>query len=297
VPGGCTVEIQWTQPPGAGAYRVFRSPAAGAPSGGEEWLDDVPSGTSTSFLDDGSAATDPAIRPLPPESLGLWETLPALPAALEGQCAAVGRDPGDPGRSYIYAAGGQGAATLVDSIGLLGVDVEADGSQTADAAWTTLAVSLSAPAWQCGAFHVAHGLNPWRVPQGETWLYFGGGLDGGGTLNPYLDGAMVAAGGSLGSFAQVDDNMRWAGFAATAAFNYLVTMGGRDGSPSQGGRVRLLGTSLPYLDNQSGGWNSHTGYSEPRYLMGSVEILGRWVLVGGTTDTEPATATTELAPF
>ncbi len=284
--GGLSVEIAWTPVEGAVGYRVYRSPTAD--SADVEWVADTP---VASFLDDG-VATDARRSPLPEGALGEWAALPALIDAREAPCVAFAPDPiPDPVIVHLYAAGGLAPdGEPLDSVEVLDIQVVNDGEHIVGD-WDDAGVELEEERWACGAWTVESSLHS-VVEAGETWVYFGGGEGESRTVGD-VDAGRVGEGGRLEEWQQVDSmSPARSGFGAASASDFLYAFGGQGGEASTGGVSGELGYEpVPEVRN----WNSlGESLTRPRFLPGSAQESAVIVLVGGATDTETATRSTDV---
>lgn len=290
VPDTIELTLIWTSVPGASGYRVYRTPTADSGSGTEEWLTDVAGGSTLSYTDL-MGATTPGVVPLPTGALGNWRTIASLGATRESPCVTVAVDPTDSDVHYLYAAGGRDGSTLRDTIEYLDITEVSDTEQTVGS-WKTSANLLPSKVYQCGAWSADATLND-VVPEGETWVYFGGGRTASSTTGEVMTGA-VGSGGELSSWASVDGmSPSRAGFGVAGASNFLYAFGGQKASPSASGTSTEI-QGPPDLDN----WNSlGISMSEPRYLMGSAQESAVIFMVGGQTDTASATSSVDFTNF
>jgi hypothetical protein len=288
-PDGLRPTLSWTPVSGAVGYRVYRSATAGDPA--PSWVADV---LGTTFVDDGAAA-DPSRVPLGPGALGAWAELPPLPEPRESPCVATAPEPfPDPELRYLYVAGGfDAAADPLDGIAWLDLQLVTEHEQT-PGAWTVSANRLSDPRAQCAGFGVDAALHS-VVAAGESWVYFGGGTDGGRVYGT-VEAGEVLTGGELADWQEIDGmSPGRAGFAYAAASNFLYGFGGQNAAPSKSGvSAELDPDALPDVFN----WNSlGTSLSESRYLPGSTQESAVIFVLGGETDTAAASATVDWTNF
>lgn len=274
--------LSWSPVPGAAGYRVYRDDA---------WAGDV---TDPSFLDHGDA-TDPALAPLGDGALGEWAAMPSLRTERASPCLAVAADPRpDPETVYVYAAGGFDASgDPIDTVEILDVVIASDDLQTAGD-WSYSARSLSVARGQCGGWTVDATLHD-VVDEGETWVYFGGGVDERRATGE-VDAGRVAEGGDLELWQEVDSmSPARAGFGVASASGFLYAFGGQNGSPSAGGAsTELAAGDLPELGN----WNSlGTSMAEARYLAATAQESAVIVILGGQTDDADATRSVDWTNF
>ncbi len=110
------VTLSWAAPAEGTvtSYRVYRTPAANGALGEEVLLAENVSGTT--FTDDGTATTNPAVHPKPAGGLGTFVTLSTgLNAARGGAGVAIAAAPdgsGGYGAKYVYVLSGASAGGL-----------------------------------------------------------------------------------------------------------------------------------------------------------------------------------------
>jgi hypothetical protein len=282
--------------PNVVGYAIYRSPVAGGVSGDEVRLGTVAAGPSpVHFTDDGSA-TPGTDHPLPLGSLGHWRNLPAMGVARIGLAAAAAPDPATAGQWYVYGLLGLGTSAPVKSYEFLPVTIAANGHQSVAASWTTGANPSVTGRWRLGAWKVDRTTSS-TVAAGDTWVFLGGGAStsAGSTLVGKVEAGKVAAGGDLGTFDDTpkDFSNNLAGYGVCAANGQLFTFGGGQGGPTAGATSASLIAPPPTLALNS--WNAEgLTMTHPRFLMGSSVQSAFIFLVGGTTDTESASPTSEL---
>ncbi|TNE86038.1 MAG: hypothetical protein EP330_24190 [Deltaproteobacteria bacterium] len=298
IPGGVEPTLTWTPVAGAVGYRVYRSPAADAPSGAEQFLADV---AAESFTDVGGTVGSGV--PLRVGDLGEWSPLPTMAAGRQSPYAAIGIDPGDPGFATLVVAGGKDASDARDDIQWLQITRNGPGDHDVPANFSNSTTTLTNPRYE-GATFVADSNLHSVVPQGDTWLYFGGGRTTGGGLVGTFDAARIAAGGDVTGFVEVDTlpNTR-AGYAFASAGDTLYVFGATGGQPDDGGdSAGICATGLPGCNSgppdppDLQNWNGLANEANlivPRYLSGSTQESSVIFVVGGTTDTENASTSVE----
>jgi hypothetical protein len=297
VPDRIHLGISWEPVANAVGYRIYRSPAVDAGSGAERWLTDV--GNTTDYLDDNSLATTPAVQPLPNGALGEWATVATLPRPLESPCVTAGADPSDPDISYIYVAGGlDDNAAVRDEIYYLTVTEQDPLTQTVSG-FTTSTNTLGVARYRCAGYTVDSSLHSVVTTLGEAWIYFGAGSDGNNT-DGATDGGRITVGGELAAFQGVNNiTPGRSGYGSAAASNYLYIFGGGRGNapttPNASGSEAEIVGPLPAIAN----WNSlaGSGIVTPRVLMGSAQESAVIFVIGGTTDTQGASSSTEFTNF
>ena len=306
VPDQIHLTLSWTEVSGASGYRVYRSPAADAGSGDEEWLADVVGATTLSYLDTGIATATTHVM-LETGDVGEWMTIAALAAARQSPLVAVAVDPVIATRYYLYAAGGLGSAsTALSTVQYLTVDVTDDETQDYASAWSTATMTLSPARYEGSAFVGTDALNSY-LPAGETWIWFGGGKTASTTFSAVMQAVEVPSGGNLGAATTVDSMRARSGYGYGIASNNLYMFGARSGA------VSTDGDSIEMCSGSSGGCSG--SITDPpdlanlnalgaggslltsRYLMGSGQESAVFFVVGGTTSTSSASSTTEYTHF
>ncbi len=289
------VTVSWQAVAGAAKYRVYRSLSAGATVGTEEVIAEV-AAPSTSYTDAGAApiSTD---TPLPVGSLGAWRTLAAtLSVPREGPGVSWAVDPNDATAAYLYVIGGrQNATTASKTYEFLHLALGADGSQAPDASFTPGTSTLGTGRWQLAASQATSQLSSF-IPAGSTYIYALSGVAADGTtLVTDADAALVGTGGQLGTFAALSILPR-AGYASTAAANFVYAFGGLDAQPDTGivsgemcGPGATCGAkTIPQIAN----WNNEgVAMTTPRYLPGGTLSGACIYLAGGVTAVAPLTLT------
>ena len=285
---GIQPSFSWTTMDGASGYRVYRSPSVDAPYGDEEWVADV---TAPEFTDTGAATNN--LVPLTVGALGEWANVDGLTVPREGACVTTVPDNSpDPEVVWILAAGGRDDdGNVLDTIEALEVRVEGARTQTTGT-WTLLDATLTEGAWGCGAWSLDY---RWHtvVDPGESWYYVGGGhTDNGiaGTIDAFRIG-----GSDLLTDQTTVDNLSppRAGFVAASGSNFLYALGGQQGSPSDRGTSAKIETAPDFKN-----WNSLAkGLVEARYLPASTQESAVFLVIGGETDDEAATHSTEWTNY
>lgn len=295
LPERVQLTIYWTGLAGSTAYRIYRSPAADAPSGSELLLAEVPASGPLSYTDTGAAVGTQA--PLHLGDLGRWAVQPGLVQPREAPGVTVVADPATAGLYHLYAVGGRTAAgTLLRTHERASITVAADGSQTLGA-WTENTTNLlSVARWQAYALRVGNAESS-RVPAGTTYVYLVAGRGAAGAVSN-VDVAAVQAGGALGAWSTVTGvTPAHAGYGYAAANNQLFIFGGQGAAPSNTNRSsQVCGPGVPGCIGGPpalANWNA-LGFNltVARYLMGSAVESAFIFLVGGDSTGGP-TATTE----
>jgi hypothetical protein len=294
------VTLFWSQVANATAYRVYRSPAAGAAVGSEELLDVVPA-PAGQYTDTGTA-TDPSELPLQIGDLGTWISMPTLQQPREGFGLARAQDPADLGTWHLYAIAGRTTGdALLNTYEALPVE-DATGLPPAASTWTEYTANplVGTARWQLGAFVVDKTATT-RVTPGDTWIYAGSGANAAASqVETEFDAALVLPGGQLDTWIAVDPLMSlFAGYGYAAVANQLWVFGGQNITPDDrcratqicGGPVVCAGAPAdpPDLEN----WDAGFQFSVERYLLGSAVGHGRIFLVSGVTTGWVLTPTVE----
>ena len=286
---GVALTLTWEPVDGASGYRVFRTEAAGDPSGSEVWLAD----TVEASLEDLGAPSDPSLTPLIPGSMGAWAEQDDLESARSGLCLGVARGPEpDPELYYLYAAGGHDGSALLDSIEVLEVHVVDDDEQRVGT-WRSLDVTLDPPREHCSVA-VVDSTQHSVVDEETSWVYVLAGDDGDKAVGDVQVGR-VEDGGDLSEWQDIKSlSPARAGSASASASDFLYMTGGQQGAPSEGGvSAELEPNQLPDVRN----WNSlSTSLGEPRHLPGSAQESAVWFVIGGDTESG-ATSSTDLTHY
>ncbi len=285
---GVSAIIEWTEIPDAVAYRVYRSPLPDLAFGAETLLAELPADT-TAFIDDGTDV--PGVdTPLPIGALGRWHTVATLTTARFDHGVAVSPDPADPSLQHIILAGGDTGQGLTASIEIVSVRVHGPADQrvvNAQSLPNGLAQSRTGL-----EIVVASSSNASLLGPGVVKLYV---LSGAGAGNATLTDVTVASilpGGLPGPFTSTEALRPFRrGYAAAAANNALVAVGGQGGDPSSTGASTDL-LSNGQLDN----WNSlgNTNLTA-RVNMGRAVFVGFFYLIGGRTELNAASNTMDFS--
>lgn len=296
------VTVHWAAIAGATGYRVYRSATANAPLGEVQLLAEV--GTVTSYTDTGAAVGTG--RPHQLGSTGAWKTLAAtLGTARQGPGVAIAADPGDTTGTLhnLYVLGGRtGPNAAATSCERLPVTINGDGSHTVGT-FTDCgqALATNQGRWQLALFEVGNE-DASFVTAPTRFLYAGpGAAANGNNVVDAMDAFEVLSGGALGLRQPVTTmNTPHGGYGYAAANNFLYVFGGTALQPNDTAySVKLCAAATatctagpPELEN----WNNLMGHLvEARYLTGSALQSAYIYLLGGQTDTEAATSSTEYA--
>ena len=299
------VILTWTEPkdalgsplPNVAGYRIYRTPMVNGTSFGEVLLAEVMGGATLKFTDDGTAmpGTD---TPLPLGSTGAWAKLPDLAVPRNGASFAIGSDPDDPEKKlYFYAIFGKNGSALQNDYEYLAIDVGANGHHTVAPSWTTGA-AMGIGRWHHGAWVVDRAIKAevGQMPNDPdtTFIYVGGGQDLAGGFVNNVDRARIQAGGELDAFALAGKNLTggWAGYGVLAAAGQLFLFGGDQAQPSTKGISGQITNGAGQLANNS--WNAGLSLSTPRAFMGSSVQSAFAFFIGGATDLEQASTSTEF---
>lgn len=294
---GIELTLQWDAIPGASGYRIYRTPTADLSSGEVELLAEVQGGTTLTYRDRGDA-TDPAARPLPMGSLGVWhDTGTALSTPRSRLAVATAPDPDLPGRRYLYAVGGRDASgAWRSSLEVVSIDLLPPAPGTKDREAQTIVAAalgtatLAEPRADLGTWRVTHD-DVLAIPEGHTWIYLGPGSTSGGGDVSTVEAFEVPPGGDPAVFTPVTGKggRTGAGYLDGNGFLFLFG-GGNGGTPSSGGVSAEIcraggdpsGCSAgpPELRN----WTSEgTSMSENRVFMGTAQESAFFFVAGGCT--------------
>lgn len=281
--------LNWTSVDGAVRYRVYRSPSADAAQGSEELVAEV---STTSFTDTG-LGTDPSVLPLVPGSLGEWKELNSLKTARAFHCSTLAYDPEtDPENAYLYVGGGLDVDdNPLDSVEYLKVRIEGPKTQTTGA-WKVSANTLDTARYGCAAYTI-DAENHSVVELDESWVVFAGGMTKTKATGEAQAG-LVGNGGELDDWQSIQSiSPARAGMGSASANDSLYAFGGQKGEPNGTSTSAAL-TVAPDLAN----WNSlSTSLLRPRVWVGSAQESAVILIVGGETNDEAATRSTEWTNY
>lgn len=283
---GTVLTLRWAPVTGAVRYRVYRTAPNGA-AGTEVLLAEVNSPV-TSYGDDGTV-TPAGLGPLPLGSTGVWTVAGTLPSAREGAGATLVADPTTPGLSHLYIVGGRNAAGVMQNTAIkVPITIASDASQTVGTIATSVS-TLGTARWQLGVVTANRASAP--IVGTAQYVYAYGGSTGVGTSGA-AQAAQVLSNGDLGAWATVTGmNPTRGGFAPVVVNDFLYAFGGvQAATPQSSGSSSQLTTPLPSLDN----WQSTSAQmTARRFLPGSTPQGAFFYVLGGQTDTLPATQSTD----
>ncbi len=293
------VTLSWTAVNGATGYRIYRT-VADAAAGSETLIADTGALPVTVTCSNATTCTDLGATPgmekyLVPGSIGVWTTLtPKLTVARHGAGVTSAVDPAAPNKVNIYVLGGfSAAAAPLDSYEYLTITLNADGSQTPAAAFTTGATKLTAARGKLGAYSAT--MVDSKVLDG-TYLWAGSGASNvaGTTMLPNcnFDFVKVQNGGALGNFTNtfpVGDTCPGAGYGAfSAPGDFLYALGGQDGLPNVSNVNAQYVAPPGKLTNFQG---FQPGLLVNRVDLGAAVQSGNfWALAGRSCANPPCTA-------
>lgn len=301
------IKIFWKAPvdcagnplPNVVKYHVYRSPVAGADSGKEEHIAEVP-GNVTEY-DDKGQMPDPTHLPLVLGSTGKWTPLPGLGAGneREGVAALIGVDPTTPAtKRYLYALFGRSKTASLNNYQYLPIEIDACGHETIGAAsWTTGASTATTSRRRHMAWLVDRSV---RTDVGATTnvVYVGGGIGPGGGQDTSVLRAKVGTNGDLGTFTVLAQSLKSGGVTGggvLAAAQQLFSFGGFYGNIGTPDNKGLSGQVINGNgDLASNTWNAGLSLLVARGYMGSSVQSAFAFFIGGQTDAAAATDSTEL---
>ena len=294
------VTLVWRKPvdvlgatlPNLSGYKIYRIAKDGM-AGSETLLGTVTGADTLLFKDDGTKMLGTE-KPLPLGSTGAWLKLPDMATNRSSPSVASAFDPADSSKLYVYSILGKtGATTATGTYEFLPITIAANGRQTPGGAWTAGTTTNAAPRSEAGVWATTRATTT-LITGADTWLYVGSGKSATGGLNGAVDAAKVQAGGALGPWdtAPKDFTADHSGYGVCAANGRLYVFGGQGGAPSAGAKAAIMISPVPTLDSNS--WNNEgLSMTKPRYLHGSSVQSAFIFLLGGQTDTETASKTTE----
>jgi hypothetical protein len=217
---------------------------------------------------------------------------------LQGAAAV---NPSDSSKWHVYALLGKddgsdddATGTALTSYEYLTVTILANGRQTVGT-WTQPATGFGAGRFAHGAWVADHQVAT-AIPDGETWLYVGGGRDGAGNPNTVgsTEAAKVSTTGELTGFATAHaTNPSRTGFGTAAAAGRLfVFAGSPPGNPSNNAESFAL-IDADTLDNSNNEGGLTVGDS--RMFMGSALQSAFIFIIGGQNAVAAGTVTNSTA--
>lgn len=299
------VILSWTEPkdvlgnplPGVAGYRIYRTPMVNGTSFGEVLLAEVSGAAMLKYTDDGTAMPG-ADTPLPLGSTGAWAKLPDLAVPRSGASFSIGPDPDAPDtKLYLYAVFGKNGNALQNDYEYLSIDVGANGHHTVAPAWTAGA-AMGTGRHNHGAWVVDRAIKAevGQMPNDAdtTYIYVGGGQNLAGGFVNNIDRARIQAGGELDAFAFAGKNLTggWAGYGVLAAAGQLFVFGGDQAQPATKGISGQIVDGAGQLAPNS--WNAGLSLSTSRAFMGSSVQSAFAFFIGGATDVDAASTSTEL---
>lgn len=283
---GTVLTLRWAPVTGATRYRVYRTARDGA-SGTEVLLAEVNS-PGTSYIDDGTV-TPTGLGPLPLGSTGVWTLAGTLPSAREGAGATLVTDPTTPGLVHLYFVGGRNAAGTMQNTAIkVPITIASDASQTVGTIASS-ASTLGTARWQLGVVTANKASAP--IVGTAQYVYAYGGSTGVGTTGA-TQAAQVLSNGDLGAWVTVTGmSPTRGGFAPVVVNDFLYAFGGVQlTTPQSSGSSSQLTTPVPALGN----WQSTSAQmTARRFLPGSTVQGAFFYVLGGQTDTLPATQSTD----
>jgi hypothetical protein len=281
LPDVLRITLDWSEVPGAVAYRVYRSPMADAGVGSEQLIAEV---AARSFEDDGRAPIE-ARGPLPLGAHGRWAAMPALGTARSGFGVAVAVNPGeDQTEHYLYAIGGRSTTGApLASYEFLTIRVTGPRTHSVTPSWTAGATNLGVARADLAAYAVDNLAAP-IVAAPRTLIYAGGGA--GATISvSNVDVGEVREGGQLTAWSAVDASRGVSGYAAAAGNGFLYLFGGGPTATASCFSAEICTggggcAGPPDLRN----WNNEgVSLNTARYLAGSATESSFIYIVGGTS--------------
>ena len=285
---GLTAVLEWSELGPVAGWRVYRSLAADLPYGNEVLLAELPP-EQRRLEDDGTLAAG-ADRPLPVGALGEWHVVAQMSTPRRNHGVAVAADPEAAGVQHIYAVGGDAGAAPLGSIDHTVVRVLGPRDQVVVQA-LPLGQTISPPRTELEAV-VVDPSTASSVPAGEAYLFVLSGIEAGGGDSRAVEAARILPGGGVLPFSASEQvRPSHAGYAAAAANNTLVVVGGQGGLPSNTARAgELCGDcgSPPVIER----WSSLSNVNlQARYLHGRAVFSGFLYVVGGVGGDGAPTAT------
>jgi hypothetical protein len=298
LPGaGFTVTLAWSAIANAASYRIYRSTVPDAPFGGERLLATVPASGARLFVDDGSMTPDMAQAPLPVGSLGTWNQVATIGTARFDHGLSAAPDPADPTVFYLYAVGGSTGTDALNTYEIVRVKINGARAQ-AVTTQTPVATALLSIARRGLRLLTATKENASVLAAGSVYLFALGGEQANNQLTRRVETIQVQPGGLLTLWAnQGDAQGNRAGYAAALANNNIVLAGGFNATPSSQSAKGVLcdgsvGCPTPGIDQ----WSSLSNVNmRNRYRMASLSFGGFLYMLGGLTDNNMVTRSTDLS--
>ena len=128
----------------------------------------------------------------------------------------------------------------------------------------------------------------------STLIYIGPGQNAAGGAVDSVDRARILTGGQLDAIVDAgkDTNGTRAGYGTLAAAGQLFIFGGQGAVPATNGISGAITNGAGVLANNS--WNAGLSLQTPRVFMGSSVQSAFAFFIGGQTDVDLASKTTEL---
>lgn len=300
-----TVTLSWSAPqdslgnliPNVVGYRIYRTAMADGTSFSEVLLAETNDPMNLKFVDDGSAMPGTEV-PLPLGSTGKWAVLPNLSVPRSGSAFAIGPDPDLPDtKLYLYALLGKNDMAVLNSYEYLNIDVTANGHQTAGNMWTVGAATATAR-WHHGVWVADRTIRAdiGQMPNDPdtTYIYLGGGQTIAGAGVNTVHRGRITPGGALDALANTNQSFggsSWAGYGVLAAAQQLFVFGGDQGNPATKGISASIINAAGALANNS--WNAGLSLNTPRVFMGSSVQSAFAFFIGGRTNVDAASTSTE----
>jgi hypothetical protein len=221
-----------------------------------------------------------------------------MAAPRSGLSLSIAPDPDDPEKKlYLYAIFGKNSNAVLGTYEILPIDIAPNGRQTFPASWTP-GTAMATGRWHHNAWVVDKTIKKeiGDMPNDPdtTYIYVGGGADAGVGFVNNVNRARVQPGGQLDDFAPAgkDLNGGWAGYGVLAAAGQIFIFGGDSGLPATKGISGQILDGTGLLANNS--WNAGLSLLTPRSYMGSSVQSAFAFFIGGSTNVEAASKTTEF---
>ena len=284
--------------PNVVGYRIYRTAMADGASFSEVLLAETNDPMNLQFIDDGSAMPGSEV-PLALGSTGQWAKLADMSVPRNGTAFAIGPDPNAPDtKLYLYALLGKNGNAVLNSYEYLSIDVAANGHQTAGNAWT-VGMATATARWHHGVWVADRTIRAdiGQMPNDPdtTYIYVGGGHNAAGNAVNTVNRARIQPGGALDNLSDTGQSFGGAGIAGygvLAAAQQLFVFGGDQGLPSTKGVSASITNGAGNLANNS--WNAGLSLGTARVFMGSSVQSAFAFFIGGRTNVDAASKTTEF---